>query len=524
MPTLTPLDSTHGFTAGDLDCSGQVAVCPAYQRVYFADGRPYSANIHESGYHKLDFINDRLVGTPSGAFTQGEIVTQNQGGDPEVIAEGVFYETLTDQGTSGDETWNLIYRTTETPFVATTDVIGADSAAVLVPAAPVYPPHWLNWTLPSDKYTPNANFFPDGGSDIMALAFGRIFINSKWHPHQWFASRINDPLDFQLVVDDVASACNSQTAQQAGLVGDQIVAIIPNKDLFVIFGCVNKMYLLRSDPLRNGFFTILTDNTGIFSSTSYCWDDKYNLYFIGNDGIYTISYESLLNSLPATNITKERVPKLLTAMALNRGTDRIAMSYDKDRYGIQVTVSQKDGAWHTALWLDLRTGGIFPEKYAGGLMPASSFYFDARTSAERTCLIGSYDGYVRRWDEDTKSDINDQDASVAIDSYVTIGPVATQGTRGQVKLNELSIRTGIDSDRLSIGLYSAVTAAKLIDGLKAGMAPKAFKTFTLDSLLPSLRQKLLDGAVAVVISNNTVDSSFNIEKIDADISETGRVK
>jgi hypothetical protein len=457
------------------------------------------------------------VGTPSAAFTVGETVTQNQGGDPEVIAEGIFYETLTNQGIGGDETWNLIYRTTEVPFVATTEIVGATSAVTLVPAAPVYPPHWLNWTL-------TAGEFPDGGSDIMALAFGRIFMNSKFHPHQWFATRINDPLDLALVVDDVASACNSQAAEKAGLVGDQIVAIIPNKDLFVIFGCVNKMYLLRSDPLRNGFFTVLTDNTGIFSSTSYCWDDKYNLYFVGNDGIYTISYESLLNSLPATNVTKDRVPKLLASIATNRGTDRIAMTYDKDRYGIQITISQKDGAWHTAMWLDLRTGGVFPEKYQVGQLPASSFYFDSRTASERTCLIGSYDGYIRRWDEATKSDVAADDSDVAIDSYVTLGPVTAQGVRSKIKLNELSIRTGIDTDKLSVGLYSAPTAAKLIDDLKSGITPKTFKTFTTDSLLPSLRQKLLDGAVAVVISNNTIDSSFSIEKIDADISEIGRVK
>jgi len=503
MATLTPLGATHGFTAGDLDASGQVAVCSAYQRIYFADGRPYSADINDSGYHKLDFINDKIVGTVTGTLTKGDSVLQATS-----LAAGIFYETIATDT-------HLIYRTTETPFNLTDLVTGP--TGTFTPSAVTYPPHWLNWTL-------EAGTFPDGGSDIMALAFGRIFMNSKLHPHQWFATRINNPLDLALVTDDVASACNSQAAEKAGLVGDQIVAIIPNKDLFVVFGCVNKMYLLRSDPLRNGFFTVLTDNTGIFSSTSYCWDDKYNLYFVGNDGIYTISYESLLNSLPATNVTKDRAPKLLAAMATNRGTDRIAMVYDKDRYGIQITISQKDGAWHTAMWLDLRTNGIFPEKYAGGQIPASSFYFDSRTAAERTCLIGGYDGYIRRYDEATKSDIAADDSSVAIDSYVTMGPVAAMETRGKIKLNELSVRTGIDTDRLSIGLYSAVTAAKLIDDIKAGVAPKTFKTFTLDSLLPSLRQKLLDGAVAVVISNNTVDSSFSIEKVDADISEIGRVK
>src|SRR4030042_155167 len=105
--TLTALGATNGFTAGDLDTSGQVAVLPAYQKVYFADGRAYSATLADSGYHKLDFINTRLVGTASGSFTKGEVVTQETS-----EAAGIFDETVT----VGAETWHLVYRTTTVEF------------------------------------------------------------------------------------------------------------------------------------------------------------------------------------------------------------------------------------------------------------------------------------------------------------------------------------------------------------------------------------------------------------------------
>ena len=85
--------------------------------------------------------------------------------------------------------------------------------------------------------------FPDGGSNIMALSFGRIFLNSMFHPHQWFATRIGNPLDLLLAEDDVASAVNSQATGKAGIVGDQITAIIPHKDNMAIFGCLNKMFV-----------------------------------------------------------------------------------------------------------------------------------------------------------------------------------------------------------------------------------------------------------------------------------------
>jgi hypothetical protein len=232
----------------------------------------------------------------------------------------------------------------------------------------------------------------------------------------------------------------------------------------------------------------------------------------------------LLNGGTANNITKQNVPTLIKSLGLNRGTDRISMVFDKDRYGIHITVSQKDGLWHVALWLDLRTGGVFPESYADGIIPSSAFYHDAKLSAERTCLAGCYDGYIRRWSEAAKSDEDDTDADSSINSYCLVGPLAGDAIRGKVKLDEISVRTGINTDRLTLSLYAAETSAQLIADLKNGVAPKLLKEFTVDALLQSLRPKITAGSFGLLLSNNTADSSFSVEKIDAEISQIGRIK
>lgn len=504
MATLTQLGATHGFTAGDLDTSGQVAIQPAYQKMYFADGRAYSATKADSGYHKLDFLNTRLVGNASGAFTKGEVMTQAVSG-----ATGIFDETVG----SGASAWHLVYRTTTTEFNATNVVTGGTSSETVTPTSVVAPPHWLNWTLTTGS-------FPDGGSNILSLCWGRIFMNSIQHPHQWFATRINDPLDLLLVTDDVASAQNSQATKKAGLVGDQLLAMIPYKGNTQVFGCQNNMFVMRADPAKGGFFTTLSDTTGIFSHESFCWDDKNNLYFMGFDGIYALSAEAIINGAPPTNLTKEHVPNLVTNMGLNRRTDRVVMRYDKDRYGIVVSAVQRDGLWNAIFWLDLRTGGVFPESYAEDYIPTSLFYFDARTSGERGLLAGCNDGYVRKWDEDTKSD----DGSTAITSNVLLGPISSDKTRTSVELNEVSVNTGINTDALTVSLHSGRTAEKLIKDVKDGVSPKVSKSFTIDKLLPSIRQHIEDGAVGIKLSNSTADSSWSIEKVDADIAESGRIK
>jgi hypothetical protein len=504
MPTLTALGSGHGFTAGDLDTSGQVSMIPAYQKMYLADGRPYSATIGSSGYHKLDFLNTRLVGATSVNFTQGEVITQAATG-----ATGIFDERVY---RSAGVYWYLIYRTTTTEFNAT-EIVGATSGTKITPSAFAPPPHWLNWTLTTGS-------FPDGGSNILSLCWGRVFMNSIQHPHQWFATRINDPLDLLLVVDDVASAQNSQATTKAGLVGDQIVAMIPYKGNTQVFGCLNNMFVMRADPAKGGFFTTLSDTTGIFSNTAWCWDDKNNLYFLGFDGIYALSAAAITEGAPPTNLTKEHVPNLITNMGLNRRTDRVVMKYDKDRYGIVVSVSQFDGEWSVSFWMDLRTGGIFPDEYAEAHTPTSLLYFNSRVKSERTLLAGCNDGYIRRWNETEKSD----DGSTVIESEALIGPIVGSNTRSRVGVNEVSIKTGVDTDALSVSLYSGLTAEHLIDNVVNGEPPKVTKSFTTDKLLPSIRQQVKGGAIGVKLSNNSAASTWSMEKIDIELSESGRMK
>lgn len=507
MPSLTALASGHGFTAGDLDTSGQVAIQPAYQKIFFADGRAYSATKADSGYHKLDFLNTRIVGTVTGTFTQGEVVTQAVSG-----ATGIFDENVG----SGATAWSLIYRTTTTEFVAAQTITGADSSATVTPSAGgdiVAPPHWLNWTL-------STGTFPDGGSNVMALCWGRVFMNSIQNPHQWFATRINDPLDLLLVVDDVASAQNSQATKKAGLVGDQLIAMIPYKGNTMVFGCQNNMFVMRADPAKGGFFTTLSDTTGIFSDESYCWDDKNNLYFMGSDGIYGLTAAAIIEGQPPTNLTKEHLPKLISNLGLNRRTDRVTMEYDKDRYGIEISVSQYDGVWSAIFWLDLRTGGVFPEEYQEAHTPTILVYFDSRVKSQRTLLAGCNDGYIRKWDETEKSD----DGSAAIESEVLLGPIVGQNIRTKVSLDELSIRTGIDTDSITASVYSGLTAQHLIKNVIDDESPKVSKTFAVDKLLPSIRQHVEAVAVGIKLSNDSVASSWSMEKIDTDIQESGRSK
>jgi hypothetical protein len=364
--------------------------------------------------------------------------------------------------------------------------------------------------------------FPDGGSNIGCLCFGRIFLNSMLNPHQWFASRIFQPLDWDTGQTDVGAACTSQNAK-AGEVGDAIVAMIPYKDSYLIWGCANQMWLLRSDPLQGGVNTCLSKSTGIFSPTSYCWDDKNNLYFLGTDGIYGLSSEAIINSQPPENLTKQRVPKLVTSLGLNRRTDRVTMAYDKQRYGIQISVTQQDGLWSVCWWLDLRTGGIFPDTFPTKQCQSSLFYFDSIKTSERALLLGGYDGFIRKYDETIKSD----EGNNIINSWVTLGAFNNpngEDTRQKVGINEISLTLGQSSDGVTVDVYSAKSADLLANNIISGATSALTKTVTGDSLKNSIVDKVSGVSTAIKISNNILGQSWSIEDTNVLLSSEGKEK
>lgn len=389
------------------------------------------------------------------------------------------------------------------------------------------PPHWLTWkphaswvSQDEEDSTTNPGIMPDGGSNIGTLAFGCIFLNSMSNPHQWFCSRQADPLDFDSSQKDVGAATTSQNAK-AGEVGSPITAMVEYKDYYLIMGCADEVWAMTSHPLQGGVNRNLTKSTGFFSPTSWCWDDEGNLYFLGIDGIYRLTAAAIIEAQPPENITKERIPKLVSSIGLNRRTDRVTMAYDKQRYGIEVSVTQKDGVWSTVFWIDLRTGGLFPDSFPTDQSPASLFYYDSFKTSERGLLLGGYDGYIRKFDDTEKDD----EGSNAIDSFVSMGPfVSTREPRIKVETNETSLVLGEDTDGITIDIHSGDSGDNVVSSIIAGGTPLFTKTLSGDGLRNSIRNRVSGKGIAIKLKNSTASETWSIEDINMELKESGRKK
>lgn len=565
--SLTSLGSDNNFTAGDLEVVGYFAAVPAYQRVFVADGRPHNLDISESGYHKIDMTSTILVGASSGVFTIGETVTQATS-----EAAGIFVETIG----SGATAKHLVYRTTTTEFNATYQVTGAQSAVTLTPSAVKAPPHWLNWHLTPNAFSSDGagtvetvgttalagtdttflttfkvgdtilvegespryisvitsdvaltvseafattaseltyklpcGRFPDGGSNAMELFDGRMWMNSMFNPNQYFTTRQGDMLDLDTSLDDVQAAFNSQTSE-TGLVADAIITFIKFKDNYLLFACANSFSILRGGSSGAGAINNLSSETGIFSPDSFCWDNNGNLYVIGLSGFFKFPNNMAVSGVGIDNISLRKVPDLFRTLQLNRKTDRVVMGFDKGRNIIRVSISTQDGVWSVAFCYDINTDSILPDTFVGDKVPSSFLYMNSYQDSISGLLVGCYDGYIRKEDSTVNTDDGD-----LIESYVLFGPITLNNLlRANVKAKEILVTLTEDSDGVEWELYAAKSNELLVSGIKAGtLDPIHSGTFESGGRQFPITEKIADESIALMLRNDTSDTSWGLENI-----------
>jgi len=512
MAELVLLDSAKGFTAGDIVTSYYLGMVNAYQAVWFADGRKRA----DGCYHKLNFQNDVLTGTASAPFSRGETLTQAVSG-----AEGVFDESI--------GTLHMVYRTETTAFDTTNLITGAVSGSTLTPSAITYPPYWTPWTTRTltepaagtGTIADATNYLPIGGSNIGCLYSGRLMLNTIQNPNQWIASRHRDPQDFQVSQDDVGTPVSSQTGK-LGVVGDQICAMIPFLDHYMYFGCLDEVWVMRGDPGYDAHITNTSRKVGMFGPESYAFDEKGNCFFLSMDGFYMLPANAGFEGGAPENLTYKRLPNLVTAIGLNRRTDRVCMAYDKERYGINVSITLMDGEYGVAFFWDLRLNALMPDTYGDSdHFPSAMLYYDSRKADTRGLLMGGHDGYIRKYDNDEKND----EGSNAIDAYCTLGPVqAFNQMRRQGQLSEMSLRLGDDTDGVDVQVYAGDGAETVVKNIKDADVPKAQETFAGGGRRPVYRPKTKGAVFAVQLRNNTAGERFALERITAKITDAGEVK
>ena len=82
------------------------------------------------------------------------------------------------------------------------------------------------------------------------------------------------------------------TAAGYGLPADEILALVevPNddSDYETLFGCSRTIWSLRGNPRNGGGLSLVSSSTGFVGANAHCFDNKGNLYWLGNGGLHAM--------------------------------------------------------------------------------------------------------------------------------------------------------------------------------------------------------------------------------------------
>ena len=311
--------------------------------------------------------------------------------------------------------------------------------------------------------------------------------------------------------------------------GDILRALVSYKDDYLIFGCASSIWYLSGDATYGGVLNELSLTTGIFGAQSWCWDDAGNFYFWGKGGIYKTNIPAVPVCISAIDL-----PKLVGSEAVNPGTHLITMEFDRDRHGISITIVTLSDGTHSVYWYSLITEGFFPESYPTECGPYSTMYYDANTPGNSGLLVGCKDGYIRQFDDSAPDDVGGADNAIAIDSYVSLGPVALAKSGYQGKVTGLNVVTAgggtggsqSDSDDIDFKIFVDLSAEAVIERMVANVTPSfaGVAKATGRQRGGTKRQKAKGAFVGIRIGNSDSGETWGFEKLDINARPAGRIK
>jgi hypothetical protein len=146
--------------------------------------------------------------------------------------------------------------------------------------------------------------------------------------HVWYMSRAGDIWDFDFSQEDAAAAIGG-SLDNVGQIGSPITALAPFGDDYLVFGCLNELWVLKGDPGAGGVMSNLSRTVGIVGQNAWCITPTGEMVFLSTDGVYVLP--SGAGAYPQS-LSRDKLPREL--MSVDRSRVRVCMAYDVQRRGI----------------------------------------------------------------------------------------------------------------------------------------------------------------------------------------------
>lgn len=373
--------------------------------IELAGDRPVMAQERLQKLYIADWGDAKAEG--AGGSVSGTTLTMTE--TPNPVAAGVSdtndVVTLTDE--NGDQTVYAILEVTTTNLTLAA-APGNGTYAYRVETAPkIYDPA----TNSAERWVATEGSVP-AGCPLIALYRDRLVLAKE---HVWYMSRQGAPLDYNYGADATdAQRAVAGSNSDAGLIGQQLRALISHSDDYLIFGCDSSLWLLQGDPASSGIIGNLSYTVGIVGEQAWCKTPDGQIIFLSRDGIYGLAPGA--GNYPQS-LSRERLPREL--LDIDPDLVTVSMEYDVRERGIHLflTYEEEPNAPKQHWWFDWETKGFWPVRLASTAFEPTTTYRLQREGEESVVLLGCRDGYVRQFHRECSDD-----DSQSFESYILLGP------------------------------------------------------------------------------------------------------
>lgn len=336
--------------------------------------------------------------------------------------------------------------------------------------------------------------------------------------HIFYMSRIGDPDDWDFFQDelDTSRAVGGTLASYDGQIGDEITALIPHSDDYLIFGCRDSIWILRGDLTLGTKPDNLSNSIGVLGNGAWTHGPSGELIFLSRAGLFLI--DAGANVYPQS-LSREKLP----ADLLNINTDIYdpVLAWDNTDKGVYIFLAGPSAQFAKHWWFDWQTKSFWPIQTQRQLVPFCAMTNWTWGGEGGSLLFGCRDGVLRRPHRDFDSD--DKLYDVIQGSHVLYGPLRLgQGDDREGVLSELEVILGDESTAVDWGLYPGESAQQ-------AFRATALASGTFSDVGLNIRERpLVRGASCFLRLENTSGVTgyrrWGIERATAVIRAAGKLR
>jgi hypothetical protein len=299
---------------------------------------------------------------------------------------------------------------------------------------------------------------------LIELWGGSIILSGlPGNPGQIFASAIGDANNWDYAPESPSAAdAWTLTSGNLGLVGDNIMAMVPANNNVLLIGGTGSLEMLNGNPLAGGQKLQVTNSVGMPWGRPWAVDP--------NGAVWFASATAQVYAMEPTGspvLASAAIAPLLDG--IDTGTNAIVLAWN-DRYrarglsvfvtpnnaALNLDVSNADDIEATHYFYEPDVGSWWKDRFSpklyGNAGPTAVCPIEGNAPEDRTVLLGGWDGWVRY----ISPDLNGDDDR-PFPSHVLIGPVLTPNLDA-VMITSAQVVLGTEGEEVDFKIQIGKTA------------------------------------------------------------------